>query len=238
MSVKTLRGKIAASGLIGTGVFPALFFSKPLCLSTLIFFFALGMFSSCTNNPFSGSESNAPPKVLLQPFEHFPQDDLQRLTSSVDSFYAIDLQVAKVIELPSSAFYPPRQRYRADSLIRYLRNIQSDSIDFTVGLTSKDISITKGKYKDWGVFGLGFRPGPSCVISTFRLRRKAKSEQHFQERLLKVTLHEIGHNLGLEHCENSKLCLMRDAEGKISTVDEEAVDLCDKCRTQIASFLP
>lgn len=29
-----------------------------------------------------------------------------------------------------------------------------------------------GAHKDWGVFGLGFRPGNSCLVSNYRLKGK------------------------------------------------------------------
>ena len=45
----------------------------------------------------------------------------------------------------------------------------------------------------------------------------------FAERFSKVVIHELGHALGLSHCETPG-CVMRDAEGKISTVDRSAPD--------------
>ena len=54
----------------------------------------------------------------------------------------------------------------------------------------------KSKYEDWGIFGLGYRPGNAAMVSTFRLRKPGLTI----ERLQKVVTHEIGHNLGLKHC--------------------------------------
>ena len=84
--------------------------------------------------------------------------------------------------------------------------------------------------------GLAFCPGKSCVVSPFRTFRGANSEKHKKERLKKVFFHEFGHTLGLPHCENEKSCLMRDAGGKVSTVDE-TLDFCLECKTQIISYL-
>ena len=53
------------------------------------------------------------------------------------------------------------------------------------------------------------------------------------ERLCKVSLHELGHNLGLNHCDNNQHCLMNDARGTIKTVDNEKMWLCDGCQEQI-----
>ena len=89
--------------------------------------------------------------------------------------------------------------------------------------------------KEYGIIGLGFRPGTTCVVSSFRIK-KGVSEAKMLDRLKKVAIHEIGHNLGLDHCTNNKKCLMNDKKGKISQIDFEDVWLCDKCSRQIGRF--
>ena len=42
----------------------------------------------------------------------------------------------------------------------------------------------------------------------------------------KVVLHELGHNYGLPHCTSPYPCFMKAANGKISEVDEEPMDMC------------
>src|SRR5690606_36710283 len=109
-------------------------------------------------------------------------------------------------------------RYRADKIIAEQRAKKPDSIDYVLGYTSKDIStskkengqikLPKHKYEDWGVMGLAYVVGNSCVVSSFRLKHK-DSKKYFS-RIKKVTVHELGHNLGLPHCANTK-CVMTDA---------------------------
>ncbi|MBS1731709.1 MAG: Zn-dependent protease [Bacteroidetes bacterium] len=159
----------------------------------------------------------------IQPFEDFPEDLTKKLVIQINTVYPF-INVRDPIKLPQSAFYRPRNRYRADSLIRFLRDITPDSI-ITLGITTKDISTTDGEIKDWGVMGLGYRPGKSCIVSTFRLKQKNISEQ-----LFKVCIHELGHTAGLDHCPE-KTCFMRDAEGGNPTDDEK--EFCPKCRNTL-----
>jgi archaemetzincin len=85
--------------------------------------------------------------------------------------------------------------------------------------------------------GLGSISGKTCIISTFRLKfdalKKGVSQQKILERLKKVALHEIGHNLGLAHCTNNDRCLMTAAKGSVEQVDLMKVWLCEKCKQKI-----
>jgi archaemetzincin len=135
-------------------------------------------------------------------------------------------------ELPQKAWYAPRSRYRADVLIKELRETLPDTLHRVVGLTSVDISTTKEDIEDWGVLGLGYSPGKSCVVSTFRMQKGSVNKFRYKERLRKVVLHELGHTLGLPHCPNTT-CLMTDACGSVKTVDAAQEAFCESCKRRL-----
>lgn len=153
------------------------------------------------------------------------------IANKVQEFYKIPT-IIKTGNLPANAFYKPRNRYKADSIINFLEKYNNKRYRFVAGLTSKDISTTLGKYKDWGVFGLGSYSNFGCITSSFRLKKNV-TEAKLLERLQKVTLHEIGHNYGLVHCTTNDPCLMKAANGKVSTVDSEPMNFCKSCKTKI-----
>lgn len=135
-------------------------------------------------------------------------------------------------------------RVRADSLIRFLKYNIPDSIDYVVGVLSKDMCFdkkdSKGKIKEpvwkyscWGIFGLGYLNGPSCVVSTTRPKKYCKSETQFIESMQKISIHELGHNLGLPHCKHDSKCVMQDAAESISTIHLVGFNLCKYCRSII-----
>ena len=76
---------------------------------------------------------------------------------------------------------------------------------------------------------MGFRPGTTCVVSTFRIKKRV-GEKKMLDRLKKVSIHEVGHNLGLDHCEYDRECLMNEVRGNVKQIDRERVWLCDNCR--------
>jgi archaemetzincin len=163
---------------------------------------------------------NKPRAIVIQPFNDL---SVSQIESAYNQLKIINPNIVlrKAIALPSSTFYKPRNRYRADLLIRFLSTLANrDTI--VIGMTNKDISTSKGTIEDWGVMGLAYRPGNACMVSTFRLTKINSSEQFY-----KVAIHELGHTQGLPHCEN-KMCYMRNAEGG-NPLDEE-IDFCTSCK--------
>ena len=177
---------------------------------------------SCKTNQTSNSGNN-PKVIIIQPFNGLPEDQLKYVSNEIQKFYP-HVKLMESIPLPMKTYYQPRNRYRADSLIRILRDLTPEN-HITLGLTSKDISTTNDEINDWGVMGLGYRPGKSCIASSFRLSKTEKKSQFF-----KVAIHELGHTEGLPHCPE-KYCFMRYAEGKNPTNEEK--DFCINCKQRL-----
>jgi archaemetzincin len=180
--------------------------------------------------------------IGIQPFKGFDKNFMDTLSKTIKQVYGFNVIILPEKDLPKNAFINVKSpRYRADTLLKYLEKNRPATVNHVIGLTVKDISSTtydeKGnikdpefKYKDWGIFGLGYCPGPCCVVSTFRLKNTSK--ENFILRFKKVCIHELGHNLGLPHCPTPG-CVMGDACETIKTVDNERLGLCSKCKAKI-----
>jgi archaemetzincin len=199
-----------------------------------LFAFIIILFISCKHdNNHSNKIADKKTKksiVIFQPLKKFSQEQLIFLKDSIEKFYPVNIILNRENNFPTSAWYAPRSRYRADSTIVWLKTLKPDSVRLILGLTDKDISTSKGEITDYGVMGLGFKPGTSCIISSFRLRKNIHSAEELNKRLFKVVAHEMGHNFGLPHCPNPH-CIMKDAEGKMVLDDEQG--LCNNCKGKL-----
>lgn len=205
-----------------------------------LFFFILRMMllQGCNTQPNTGpstvSKQVTPvqKQIHLLPYQGFDTTLLPALQQAVVKFYHCHISILPSRPLPSFAYYAPRKRYRADSLLAFQQQMANKQI--VIGLTHRDISTRSESSNDWGVFGLGYCPGAACVISYYRLQRASHSRPQLQQRLLKVVLHELGHNLGLPHCSsNEPTCLMNDAKGTMAQVDKEQLWLCNTCKKRL-----
>lgn len=177
--------------------------------------------------------------VGIQPYGNFSKSDAQIIANVIDSFYRLDTKILPSKEMSKKAFINVKSpRYRADSIIKFQNRNFPNGVDFILGLTNEDISVTKTdkdgqiakpkwKYCDFGIMGLAYKPGKSAIVSNFRIQ--SKNHKIEMTRLRKVAIHEFGHNLGLNHCPD-KNCVMTSAAEKLSTIDHEKLALCKNCK--------
>lgn len=164
--------------------------------------------------------------IHITPLGPVEQRHLELVKGYIQNFYGFKCVIDKQEPLTQDILAKSGTRYEASKIIKKYETDKNVLL-----LTNVDIAYhnKKRNIKEYGIIGLGFRPGTSCVVSTFRIK-KSVSEKKMLERLKKVSIHEVGHNLGLDHCEYDRECLMNDARGTVKQIDRERVWLCDNCR--------
>jgi archaemetzincin len=164
--------------------------------------------------------------VHILPLGQVKQEHLQTVAKAVESYYGFRCVFRKPVPFKKDILSPSRTRYDADSILAKYRSDKN-----TLVVTESDITSRKGNIREWGVLGLGYINRNICVVSTFRMGSVKGGK--FNERLSKVAVHELGHNLGLNHCERGIPCLMSAANGKASSLDRSPMSLCKHCRKAI-----
>jgi archaemetzincin len=100
-----------------------------------------------------------------------------------------------------------------------------------LGLTAVDLYIPILTF----VFGEAQMGGPCALVSLHRLRQDfyglPPDPEVLSERLLKESIHEIGHTLNLVHCEDYD-CVMSPSHA-VEWIDLKQSRLCENCRAKV-----
>ena len=174
-----------------------------------------------------------PKEIHIVPLGHVKQEDIQIASTVIREFYGAKVIVDKEKPLDNKYKNIGNNRYSADRILMYFNSSYNRLV-----LTEQDITVyNKEKNINWGVFGLGYKPGRTAVVSISRNRLgKNVTKENFSRRFRKVIIHELGHNLGLEHCKYHNKCVMHAADGKGSQIDREQEFFCDRCRKLLSEL--
>ncbi len=149
-------------------------------------------------------------------------------STALRSVYECDVTVHDDQPVPGEAHDDSRGQYRAEDLIEAVSRVGGGGKN--IGITPRDLYYRRRNY----VFGLAYLNGSGSVISTHRLRTSSDggvstkpAVDVFADRVRKEVIHEVGHTLGLEHCDNSK-CVMSFSP-TVREVDVKEENLCGSC---------
>ncbi|MFB6197634.1 MAG: archaemetzincin family Zn-dependent metalloprotease, partial [Halobacteriaceae archaeon] len=167
-------------------------------------------------------------RVDIVPVGSIPPAVKREVSAALRSVYECDVFVHDEQPLPQEAYDESREQYHAEAFIDLAT--EAGTNEKALAITSVDLYYRRRNY----VFGLAYLEGRGCVVSTNRLQTASdggfsakSSDEIVSDRIRKEVVHELGHTVGLEHCDNSR-CVMNFSP-TVREVDIKEEHLCGTC---------
>jgi len=136
-----------------------------------------------------------------------------------EEFNLLDSTSKRVFLQPTNKFY---------SIIK--KQMKEDNLALGIGLTNLPIYSSSDENILF-LFGEAHIRHRCAVVSVYNLSDFLESEK-FNSRIIKETIHEIGHLiLGPKHC-HGDYCVMRFS-ANIKEIDRKSFHLCEKCKLKL-----
>ena len=121
-------------------------------------------------------------------------------------------------KIPEKAYNYARKQYESGYFLDLARRYPGDRV---LGVTDVDLYAEPLNF----VFGQAEINGKPAVISLHRLKGE---KEKYESRAVKEAIHELGHTMGLRHCDDP-LCVMRFSNCLAET-DLKGETYCDNCK--------
>jgi len=132
---------------------------------------------------------------------------------------------------PAPAYHIERQQYHSSELLQRMLALAGPEHWRIIGISAVDLYIPILKY----VFGEAQMGGPCAIVSSHRLRQEFygldRDDALLGQRLLKESVHELGHTFHLHHCPDYR-CAMASAHA-VEWIDLRESAFCESCRSQV-----
>jgi archaemetzincin len=172
-------------------------------------------------------------EITLVPVGEVDSATLAWLKDDLPRILPAEVEEYPPLPLSPQHFQKERNQYQADGILADLTMMIPATTTLCLGITGADIFSSRMNF----VFGIACKG--RALISTFRLRLEIygnpPNPKVYRWRVLIEAIHELGHALGLPHCEFSG-CVMYFSNW-IGDTDRKGPEFCYRCRRRVERIL-
>ncbi|MBK3332910.1 archaemetzincin family Zn-dependent metalloprotease [Persephonella atlantica] len=168
--------------------------------------------------------------MIIQPYS--PEESINRLflTEKLREIFFLEIKWNNPVPVPKESYDRGRGQFLGSYFLRDLLRFKEDR-SIVLGIVSHDLYEPDLNF----IFGIASYYTKTAVISTYRLHNRFYGFQEnfdvFMDRVVKESVHEIGHTLGLGHCDNPQ-CVMYFSNSIVDT-DRKSYYFCSRCYTKV-----
>ena len=165
--------------------------------------------------------------IVVSPIGDFKPELLDLIRSEITRIFTFPTDVRPLMEDLEFAFDPKRNQYHSTPILEQLASMAPADALKVLTLVEVDLFIPILTH----VYGEAQLGGRACMVSTIRLNeghRSLSTQEPFLSRIVKETIHELGHTFKLRHC-REHTCLMHYCRNE-DDVDRKSDQLCRYCK--------
>jgi archaemetzincin len=173
--------------------------------------------------------------LLLLPVGKVEVSLLRDLCAAIPRSLDVACEILPYVLDPTPSYHPERQQYHSSEILQRMQALVRPQDWRFLAIADVDLYIPILTY----VFGEAQIAGPCAVVSIYRLRQEFygldRDDALLSQRLLKESIHELGHTLELRHCQDYR-CVMASSHA-VECIDLRETTLCDFCQSRVESKL-
>jgi len=164
------------------------------------------------------------PLLDLIVFDQVDKMAVSIIAANLQAVAGLNTNILPSVEPPDNAYVPVRGQFDATVIIKKLAGLE-DGAPFKLGIMAQDLCSPILSF----VYGESQLGGKAALVSLHRLFDD--DPELYYQRAAKISLHEVGHLLGLGHCWEN-FCIMHFSSN-IAALDSLSISFCPACEYEI-----
>jgi archaemetzincin len=165
----------------------------------------------------------------LLPIGNYDGRLLEELAPALADVFRVPCRILETQLNPQFAFHSERQQYHSSEILRAMLP-RAGNAWRVLGVAAVDLYIPILTF----VFGEAQMGGPCAVVSFHRLMQEfyglPQDTDLLIDRLIKESVHEVGHTVDLTHCEDYS-CAMAPSHA-VEWIDLKQATFCANCQSR------